>query len=87
MGKGRGLTMINTRLELYRQGGGLIVATIYLKRGRRAFVLDPDRRAKAAARALLRDGRKETEVAHAIGRTLDFVRRVRASLPGGNSWI
>lgn len=78
---------MNSRLELYRQGGGLIVATIYLKRGRRAFVLDPDRRAKAAARALLRSGRKETEVAHAIGRTLDFVRRVRAAMPGGKCWI
>lgn len=78
---------MNSRLELYRQGGGLIVATIYLKRGRRAFVLDPDRRAKAAARALLREGRKDTDVAHTIGRTLDFVRRVRSELPGGKNWI
>lgn len=78
---------MNPHLELYRRGGGLIVATIYLKRGRRAFVLDPDRRAKAAARALLRDGRKETDVAHTIGRTLDFVRLVRSGMPGGKSWI
>lgn len=79
--------MINTHLELYRRGGGLIVRTIYCKGGRRAFVLDPDRRAKAAACALIRAGRRETEVAHAIGRTVDFVRAVRARMPGGKSWI
>jgi hypothetical protein len=79
--------MINTRLELYRQGGGLIVATIYCKAGRRAFVIDPDRRAKAAARALLRAGVRDIDAAHKIGRTLDFVRRVLAEMPGGKNWI
>ena len=78
---------MNTRLELYRQGGGLIVATIYLKRGRRAVVLDPDRRAKAAARALIRSGLKDTEISHKIGCTLNLVRRVRSELPGGKNWI
>lgn len=78
---------MNPRLELYRRGGGLIVRTIYCKAGRRAFVLDPDRRAKAAARALIRAGRKDTDVAHAIGRTLGFVRLVRAAMPGGKNWI
>lgn len=79
--------MMNPRLELYRQGGGLIVATVYGKRGRRAVVLDPDRRAKAAARAQIRAGGMDTAVAHRIGRTVDFVRRARASMPGGKSWI
>jgi hypothetical protein len=79
--------MMNPRLELYRRGGGLIVRTLYLKKGRRAFVLDPDRRAKAAARALLAAGRREADVAHAIGRTVAFVRLVRAAMPGGKNWI
>jgi hypothetical protein len=80
-------TRMNPRLELYRRGGGLIVRTIYIKGGRRAFVLDPDRRARAAVAALLRQGLKETEVAHSLGRTVDFVRLVRSRMPGGKNWI
>lgn len=79
--------MMNSRLELYRQGGGLIVATVYARRGRRAVVIDPDRRAKAAARALIRAGVRDIDAAHKIGRTLDFVRRVLAEMPGGKNWI
>ena len=78
---------MNPRLELYRQGGGLIIATVYARRGRRAVVIDPDRRAKAAARALLKLGGRDEAIAHKIGRTAAFVRRVRDSLPGGKSWI
>lgn len=71
---------MNPRLELYRRGGGLIVRTIYCKGGRRAFVIDPDRRAKAAARALIRAGGADRVIAHTIGRTEDFVRAVRANM-------
>ncbi len=79
--------MMNPRLELYRQGGGLIVATVYGKRGRRDVVLDPDRRAKAAARALIRSGVGDYAAAHALGRTVDFVRGVRSRMLGGKNWI
>lgn len=79
--------MMNPRLELYRSGGGLIVRTIYARRGKRAFVLDPDRRAKAAARALIRSGVGDYAAAHALGRTVDFVRGVRSSMPGGKNWV
>lgn len=50
-------------------------------------MIDPDRRAKAAARALLKTGGRDEAIAHKIGRTAAFVRRVRDSLPGGKSWI
>lgn len=79
--------MMNSSLELYRQGGGMIIATIYGKRGRRAVVLDPDRRAKAAARALIASGVGDYAAAHALGRTVDFVRGVRSRMPGGKNWI
>lgn len=79
--------MMNPRLELYRQGGGLIIRAVYGKRGRRAVVLDPDRRAKAAARALIGAGVGDYAAAHALGRTVDFVRGVRSRMPGGKNWI
>lgn len=65
---------MNPRLELYRQGGGLIVRTVTSKRGKRVAVLDPARRAKAAAAQLLDAGMKPQAVAYALGVTLDLVK-------------
>ncbi len=47
---------MNLREELYRSGGGLIVAHVYTKKGKRVPVLDPARRTKAAVLKLLLSG-------------------------------
>lgn len=77
---------MNAHLELYRRGGGLIVRTIYCKGGRRAFVLHEHRRAWEAAAALAREGKADAEIAHTLGRTVAFVRRVRRWRLRENSW-
>lgn len=67
---------MNPRLELYRSGAGLTVRAIYPGKGRRVIVLDPDRRARAACRALLAAGADHFTICHAIRRPLSFVRAV-----------
>lgn len=78
---------MNPRLETYRTGAPLIVRTIYFPGGRRVHVLDPARRGKAAVRALLRAGRSDFAISHALCVPLPFVRGVVAALPGGRGWI
>lgn len=76
---------MNPRLEIYRRGGGLIVRTIYLPGGRRAYVLDPYRRARAAATALLRRGVGAGAIARSLRRSKGFVWGVKRGL-GENNW-
>lgn len=57
---------MNLREELYRSGGGLIVAHVYTKKGKRVPVLDPARRTKAAVLKLLLSGLTPRQTARAL---------------------
>ena len=58
---------MNPRLELYRSGAGLTVATVYARRGVRSTVIDPARRRRAIAAAAASKGLSLREVATLVG--------------------
>jgi hypothetical protein len=64
---------MNIRADLYLSGGGLVVRRVYGRRGHSAVVLDPARRAKEAAQAMVAGGMTARAAAHALGRTEAFV--------------
>lgn len=64
---------MNIREELYLSGGGLVVAHVYTKRGRRVPVLDPSRRTKAAILQVLLSGKTPRQTARLLDLPLSLV--------------
>ena len=64
---------MNVSEELYRSGASLTVREVYSRKGKRAVVLDPHRRAKALILRLLEEGKRPRQIARALDLPLSTV--------------